>query len=97
MTTEPTLAASRPRNSQQNGKTTTAPPVGPVGQSDRSRLLGQVRLAAQRHRKVEAERDRAVVRAKAAGCSLRDIADAASFGSHHRVSELLKRIGKAEQ
>lgn len=58
-----------------------------------NRMLGQVRLAANRAAKANGELERNVVRAHMAGASFRDIAKQAGFGSHHKVQEIIARAG----
>lgn len=68
--------------------------VRPVG--DQGRLLGAVMLKAKLLVVAEVGRDREVVRAVRAGCSLRQVQEAAGLGSHHRVSEIVARFEAAE-
>lgn len=58
--------------------------------ASRGRLLGQVMTQAKVVQAAQENLDRLVVRA-ARECSQREIAAAAGFGSHHRVSEIIER------
>lgn len=62
-----------------------------INDGTNARLLGGVKLAAKKSEATRSELERQVIRASNAGCSLRDIAKVAGFGSHHRVTEIINR------
>lgn len=69
---------------------TQAPPAP----AQKLRLLGEIKLTAEQMRAVEQTLQRLIVRAYQQGCSLRELATAAGFGSHHRVQELLGKAAR---
>lgn len=85
-----------PRAKSHNRQGQGGVPVGRVSDAGRQQALGQVKLQAQAWRKAEVELVRRIVRARARGCSLRDLADVSGYGSHHRISELLARHASAQ-
>lgn len=57
----------------------------------KQRLLANVMMQAERVDEAVKEQERRIVQGYKQGCSLRELATAARFGSHHKVQELLVR------
>lgn len=81
---------------REKSQPSQSPSSAGQGRVERQTALGQVKVQAARRGKEEKELVRLIVRARAKGCSLRDIAAVAGYGSHHRVRELLARHGPAQ-
>lgn len=62
-----------------------------VEPADKGRLLGLVKIAGRKSRAAADDLERQVIRAADRGCSLRDIAAAAGFDSHHKVQQIVGR------
>lgn len=67
----------------------------PLLPGERGRLLGSIRLAGIKATRASDDLERQIVRAAARGCSMRELAKAAGFGSHRKVQELLARHAQA--